>query len=1036
MYSVKYSIFSENTRTSDRVFSSIFADEPHNFNPMQKYHFLFLSWAFFSAATSLAQTSHADMNLNGEWEYGIARRYDGIAYVPGVPENPDKPAEDRVWYRRQVDLPEGGWNMAVLELKGARFRPEVYIDGDLVSSQEGGMIRSMHELRHENLKAGGSISLEISLASLKDVPSSDASFIPKVDQWRSNCSSSLWDDVVLHLYKDARTDRVLVDSNPAADSVTLRYRVCGKGAATARITVSDGENVLLARTGPADAGENGISFGYHGILKEWSPEEPALYTLGIELVSSDGTVLSIWNQSLGLRKAAVEGKQFVLNGHPLKLRGGTVVWHRWMRDAEGRGVGYDSLWFRDNIVLRLKDHGANLLRFHLGVPPERLLDLCDRYGLAVQFEWSFFHGMPATRESLMEQYPKWFDMAARHPSVLLYHPYNETEGEQLETVWSALNEIVRDYPPVILEDRDVMHIHKYWWSLFENLGLYYDSYDQFPKAIMVDEFGGNYLDGSGNMGGYPSIRESYMRFLGRNHTAEERLHHLDRSCGKVAEYWRRIGAAGVAPFTIASSYADGNHWFLGPLREGRPKNVWNALTVLWSPQAASMEIWDCDFVPGQTVEFPLHFFNDTGKSAELSARVEILDKDGRQMTAGTAGCHVPAYGKQVVPYSIVMPGQCGDYILRTTLLDPPAEVKYPVVSDWDIRVFKAEIPENVSKASVYIPACEGELRKMAEEQELHTVSDSGDADLLLLGRTCWEHLDDYIDIVEKAVERGTGVVMLDIGERYLGQGYPDEKGQLGPLQGVARVTEPCVSHYDLFGGLSITCTEAAEPESHIHPDAVHADLWCNMTGHHTALWNGMRGGLIMPAADFEVSGLSSDAFSAQWSRRNADIGRMKAGNYYAYELCGFFEYDSIPDNRKLVDGLRRKVEFLVEDAPALASSLNPKAPVKVTDLGAGYRASAEGCATELIPLASAGKNLTRTPVVLVGFGPGKGRVLLSGLLTEGRLDKLETAGPDHVSPRYDEAAVQMVLNMMETTLTGVKTADGSGLEAFPSVKNR
>ena len=990
---------------------------------MKKYLFLLLSWAFFGVAASVARTNHADLNLNGNWEYGIGRQYDGTVYVPGVPEDADKPAEGRVWYRKRIDLPEGGWNMAVLELKGARFRPEVYIDGDLVSSQEGGMIRSMHELRHGNLKPGGTISMEISLASLEDVPTSDASFIPKVDQWRSNCSSSLWDDVILHLYKDVRTDRVLADCNPAADSVTLRYRVCGTGPATARITVSDGEKTLLTLTDPAVPGENEISFGYQGILAEWSPETPALYNLGVELLYSDGSVLSVWNQSLGLRKIEVEDKQFVLNGRPLKLRGGTVVWHRWMRDAEGRGVGYDSLWFRDNIVLRLKDHGANLLRFHLGVPPERLLDLCDRYGLAVQFEWSFFHGMPATRESLMEQYPKWFDMAARHPSVLLYHPYNETEGEQLETVWSALNEIVRDYPPMLLEDRDVMHIHKYWWSLFENLGLYYDSYDQFPKAIMVDEFGGNYLDGNGDMGGYPSVRESYMRFLGRNHTAEERLHHLDRSCGKVAEYWRRIGAAGVAPFTIASSYADGNHWFLGPLREGRPKNVWNALTVLWSPQAASMEIWNCDFVPGQIVNFPIHFFNDTDKAAGLSARVEILDKDGRQVYAGTSGCRVEAYGKEIVPCSVVMPMQCGDYILRTTLQNPPAEVKYPVVSEWDIRVFEAKVPENTAKASVYIPSCEKELQKMAARMNLRTVSDCEDADLLLFGRTCWENLDDYRDVMEKAVERGAGVVMLDMGDRYLGQGYPDEKGQLGPLQGVARVKEPRVSHHDLFGGLSVTCTEAAEPESHIHPDSVHAELWCNMTPRHTALWNGMRGGLIVPASDFEVSGLSSEAFSAQWSRRNADVGKMKAGNYYAYELCGFFAYDSIPDNKALIRGLRDKVQFLVEDAPALASSLNPKAPVKVTDLGNGYRASAHGSATELIPLVSAGKNLTRTPVLLVGFGPGKGRMLLSGLLTQGRLDKTAPLSADHGSPQYDEAAVQMVLNMMETVLTGVTVPD-------------
>lgn len=962
-----------------------------------------------------------DVDLNGRWEYGIDRNYTATTMVPGIPLDATCPHEGRLWYRRRVTLPCGAWNSAVLELKGARFRPEVYVNGERVSSQEGGMIRSLHRLDHPSLKPSATVTLEISLASLADVPPTDASFIPKVDQWRSNCSSSLWDDVVLHLYKNAFVDRVLADCDPDAGTLALRYRVVGAKAAKARITVSEKGRTLLSETGPAVTGENNVAFDYRGVLQEWSPEHPVCYDLHVDLLDCRGKVLSEWRQTLGLRRASVVDKQFRLNGHPLKLRGSTVVWHRWMRDAEGREVGYDTLWFRDNIVRRLKEHGANLLRFHLGVPPERLLDLCDRYGLAVQYEWSFFHGMPASRESLMEQYPKWFDLAARHPSVLLYHPYNETEGDQLKTVWSALDEIVPQYPPLILEDRDVMHIHKYWWSLFENLGLYYDSYEQFPKAIMVDEFGGNYLDGAGNMGGYPSIRESYMRFLGRSHTAEERLHHLARSCGKVGEYWRRIGAAGVAPFTIASSSNDGNHWFLGPLREGRPKSVWNALTVLWSPRAVSMDIWDCNFRPGQQVDIPLHFFNDTDSAATLFARVEVVDACERHDFSRVVTCKVCPYSKEVVTCRVGMPDVCGDYRLRTTLLNPTDAVKYPVVSEWDIRVFKAEAPESLSRVRVYIPDSESELRAMADCQGLHLVEDDAAADVLLLGRNSWEHFDAFRERVEQAIARGAGVVMLDIGERYLGQGYPAEDGELGPLQGVARVTDPKITHYELFGGLSLTCTEAAEPESHLHPDSLHRELWAWLTERHTALWNGMRGGLIVPAADFDVQGLSREAFSVQWSRRGADIDRMKHGNYYAYELCGFFAYDSISNNKKLMQELRRKVEFLVEDAPALAMSVNPKAPIRITDLGSGYRTSEQGSASELAPLASAGKNLTRTPVMRIGFGPGKGTLILSGLLTEGRLDASRPYEVGNHRPKYDEVAVQMVINMMVNALDGART---------------
>ena len=455
---------------------------------------------------------------------------------------------------------------------------------------------------------------------------------------------------------------------------------------------------------------------------------------------------------------------------------------------------------------------------------------------------------------------------------------------------------------------------------------------------------------------------------------------------------------------------------MGPLREGKPKRVWNALTVLWSPQAVSMDIWDCNFTPKQQVTLPLHFFNDTDRRSTLVAKVEIVDAFARRSFSKTVECRVEPYAKSVVESRVEMPDRSGDYILRTTLLNPIEKVKYPVVSEWDIRLLEAEVPASVAAAAIYIPSTERELLAMAHRLGLKRVDSPEKADVMVLGRTAWESLAAHRKPIERAIARGTSVVMLDIGERNLGQGYPAEAGQLGPLQGVARVREPKITRYDLFGGLSLTCTEMAEPESHLHPDSVHAELWQRLTPRHTALWNGLRGGLLVPASDFDVQGLNRDAFSAQWSRRGADIARMEQGDYYAYELCGFFAFEATPDNKKVIKQLRDKVTFLVEDAPALAMSLNPKAPVRVTDLGSGYRNSAQGSATELVPLAVAGKNLTRTPVVRIGFGENKGCLLLSGLLTEGRLDATRAPEPTPFPVKYDEAAVQMVINMIDSVL--------------------
>ncbi|MBR5924626.1 MAG: glycoside hydrolase [Bacteroidales bacterium] len=973
--------------------------------------------AFITAAAMALPSRADDISLNGVWEYGFNREYSGFGEVPGLHVSASEAGPGPLWYRRSVRLPDGDWTDACIELKGARFRPAVYVNGALMSRSEGGMAPTVHKIDCAAVRPGAEIVLEVELQSLKDVPREDASWIPTVDQWRSNCGSCLWDDVILHTYRGGRIDRVLTWYDSGTGKATMKYRVRGDGADKAEIRICRHGKAVMTLCGPAAEGENAIGFS-RDVLEEWTPDLPECYLLEATLKDNAGRTMSTYTQNFALKDFRLAGKQFELNGKPLKIRGGTVVWHRWMRDPEGREVGWNAEWFNKNIVRRLKAHGANLLRFHLGVPPERLLDLCDREGLAVQYEWNFFHGMPASYESLIEQYSAWLDMASRHPSVTLIHPYNETEGDQLKTVWRALDEVVSHYPPLVMEERDVIHVHKYWWSLFENLGLYYDSADQFDKAIMVDEFGGNYLDGQGNMGLYPSIRESFMRFLGPEHTAEMRLEHLDRSCAKVAEYWRRIGAAGVAPFVIASSQEDGCNWFMGPLRNGKPKTVWEALTVLWSPRAVSMDIWDCNFTPGQTISIPLHYFNDTGTAAPLKAWISILDNKGNAVFGKMVECEVEAYGHVIRHFDLALPAEAGEYKLRAELTNRPEQVVSPVRSDWKIRVLEASVPESLKGKQLYIPANEEELTAFAKRFGLKLVPRPEKADVVLVGQHNWPLDSKLAARLECLIDKGKSVVMLDAGEKYLGQGYPTEAGDLGPLQGVKKVKDPIITHYELFSGLSMTCSEMAEPESHIHPLEGNMMLWEGLPREATSLWNGLRGGLLVPAADMELEGLSEDAFLAQWTSRGADVEKIKTGPYFAYNLCGIYAFDSVPDNKALINSLRQKVAFLIEDAPALAMSLNAKAPVRITDLGNGYKASLAGKAKSFTPLACAGKNLTRFPVVRIGFGEGKGTAVISQLITAGRLvPSGDDRSVEGYGIRYDEAAAQMVLNMLSITVT-------------------
>lgn len=153
---------------------------------------------FFSIVimlVSLGAGAQETISLNGQWLMGEGRNYVETVTVPGIHTDPTWMNNDTLWYKRTVTLPRGRWTHATLELKGARFAPAVFVDGVEVSRSGGGMAPTFHLLKGRHVKPGKTVTIEIALTSLKQLPKTDASYIAVSDHWRSNISSSLWDDV-------------------------------------------------------------------------------------------------------------------------------------------------------------------------------------------------------------------------------------------------------------------------------------------------------------------------------------------------------------------------------------------------------------------------------------------------------------------------------------------------------------------------------------------------------------------------------------------------------------------------------------------------------------------------------------------------------------------------------------------------------------------------------------------------------------------------------------------------------------------------
>ncbi|GCE12685.1 glycoside hydrolase [Tengunoibacter tsumagoiensis] len=969
-----------------------------------------------------------NLSLDGDWEIGLNRQYEQQVVVPGLAADPCQITQGTLWYRRTLTLPDGDWTHATLRLTGARFCPAVYVNGHLVSSCSGGMTVTNHPLQSAAISPGATIQLEIALQSLQNVDPDDASLIPRADRWRTNLSSGLWDHVSLHLHSSSHITRIIPSYDLSADQLKISWWLSQSEPMPTILTftildTTDRQLITIQeKLLPIEAETGQTMLNLQHACSLWSPEHPVCYRLQATLRSAE-RILDVAEMTLGLKTFRTDGLRFLLNEQPVHLRAGTVVWQRWLRDPEAHQLAFDTAWFEQNIILRLKQHGANTLRFHLGVPPEALLDLCDQHGLLVQTEWHFFHGMEASLESLCTQWRQWLDLCFRHPSICLIHPWNETEGVQLQTALQALERLTPDYPPLVISHRDVLHLHKYWWSLFENVGLYYDAADQFPLPIMVDEFGGNYLDGQGEPGGYPALTESFLRFLGHNHTASLRLQLQTEANSQIAEYWRRLGAAGFSPFCILGSPEDGCHHFLGPLQAAKPKPVWEALTAAYAPLSCSLEVWDRNYLPGQQVSLPVTFFNETPHPQYLEANIQITCEDVADQPSSSSllTCQLAPYAQDQCTITLQVPDTEGCWRFCAELQSPvqPA-ITHPVVSSWRFRTLRPQVPASLQTITIGLSPAEPELQTFCLEQQLKTCALTDPTASLLLGSSStWEALSHgALDpaIFEQALLLKKSILLLDVGPQKLGYGYtPGSKGDF--LQGSPRVNRPEKWEYELFCGLRLCFQEVAEPESCLHPTHETAHLWSHLDQQATWLWNGLRGGLIVPAVTMEVQNLNADSFLSLWQTRGADGSAMQLeAHYVAYELAGFYAF-AHGDDPQVHQHLRERVQFLVADAPALAASLDPYAPIQSYPLSQRYRELQQQSEQTMVltPLAVCGKQLARTPLWQIDSGAHAGRLLLSQLMTQGRIAH-GSGSPGLYGLRYDPAAVQFTLNLIHHCL--------------------
>lgn len=330
---------------------------------------------------------------------------------------PDKQYVGNAWYRRSVQIP-ADWQgkQITLYLERPHIETTLYINGREVGHQMSLSVPHLYDVT-QHLKIGKKNDIEIRIYNGIE-------------------------NVCVGQDSHSVTDQTQGDWNGIAGTIELRTTpLIHRLRVTPDVKNNRATIYLNDTTYTIDVEPNGL----------WDEFHPNLHQVTVDY---HGHAIPV---TFGMREISVKGRDIILNGEVIKLRG--TVGNCCFPETGYPPTDVES-WLR--IFAKCKEYGLNAMRFHSYCPPEAAFTAADQLGFYLQPEGPSWpnHGVKLGKGMNIDQYlldecKAIIDRYGSHPSLLMLAAGNEPAGDWVKWCNKFVPEMHRYDPSRIYADASV-----------------------------------------------------------------------------------------------------------------------------------------------------------------------------------------------------------------------------------------------------------------------------------------------------------------------------------------------------------------------------------------------------------------------------------------------------------------------------------------------------------------------------------------------------------------------------------------------------